>query len=338
MPSPAATAASERPEPRQEVTRVRLSPDARVRISEDPYTAVLAVACAGVRDLLARRRSPVARLTAHLAPEQRRAVARVAAPGGSVSPDFLSPPWPALVTHVPDEVGRLRDLSAHEIESDFASTFGDKTPTRWQPVTDHPREWVHHLAAAISRLWGAVEPVWQREQQLRDAEADRVGAATVRGAFDTVLGALHPRGWAEGDMLVFPDPEGTEIDARGRDVILAPGLSRLDVSISNLERPDAVWLAYPTRGEGFPDPVGLTALLTPIRAKLLQLLSSEMTMSETAQALGVTPATATHQVDALVVTGLALRRRDGRRVMVRRSERGDGILRLYALGTSVAPD
>jgi DNA-binding transcriptional ArsR family regulator len=316
---------------REPVTRLHLDPDAHVRITNDPYAAVLALACAGVRDLLTRTDTAAARLTARLSPEQRWSLAQIAAPGSSVSPDLLSPPWPASSTRVSEEVGRLRDLSAADLRQDLATTFGGDPPTRWQRVAERPRDWVVHLADAIDRLWTAVEPVWRSEQHLRDREAERIGAAAVRGALDTVLDALHPRGWAEDGRLVFPDPEGTSVDARDRAVVLAPGLSRLNVSISNLDRSDAVWLAYPVRRGDPPDPGGLAALLTPIRARLLRAIDVDRTMSDVAALLHVSPATATHQVDALVVAGLARRTREGRRMLVRRTERGDGMLALYAL-------
>jgi DNA-binding transcriptional ArsR family regulator len=321
------------------VTRLHLNPDAHVRITNDPYSAVLALACAGVRDLLTHKVTPAARLAARLPPEQRWSLAQIAAPGSSVSPDFLSPPWPASSTRVSEEVGRLRDLSVADLRQDFATTFGGDPPLRWQRVAERPRDWAVHLANAIDRLWTTVEPVWRREQDLRDLEAERIGSAVIRGALDTVLDALHPRGWAEDGRLVFPDPEGTSVDARDRAVVLAPGLSRLDVSISNLDRSDAVWLAYPVRRDHPPDPGGLAALLTPIRARLLQAIDVDRTMSDVAGVLHVSPATATHQVDALVMAGLAHRRRLGRRMLVRRTERGDRMLALYALrqGPSGAP-
>ena len=67
-----------------------------------------------------------------------------------------------------------------------------------------------------------------------------IGSAADRGLLDTVLAELHPRGWAEDGALVFPDPEGADVDARSRTVLLAPMFSSVDVSISNLERPGTV--------------------------------------------------------------------------------------------------
>ncbi|WP_308820106.1 winged helix-turn-helix domain-containing protein [Pseudonocardia alni] len=305
-----------------------------MRVSEDPYGAVLALACSGMRDLLSGRRSPAARLIGHLPPEQQRSLARLVAPGSSVGPDFLSPREPGLSTVVAQELDRLRDLSVTELQRDFEVTFEGQPPPQWRQIANHPRTWVTHTADALDRLWTAAEPVWRREQRLRERHAERVGAAASRGVLDTLLGELHPRGWSEEGALVFPDPEGTEVDARQRPVVLAPILSTLDISISNLERPDGVWMAFPVGRIDPPDPDGLSSLLTPIRAELLKLLNLERGMSEVATMLGVSPAAATHQVDALVVAGLVDRHRDGRRVLVRRSTRGDGILALYGVETT----
>jgi len=95
------------------------------------------------------------------------------------------------------------------------------------------------------------------------ARGSGTGSA-ARHALDVVLAQAHPRGRAEDGCLVFPDPEGTELDASGRTVVLAPVLSRLDVSISNLDRKDLVWPAYPVAPTAVrDDPTGLAALLTP---------------------------------------------------------------------------
>ncbi|MDN5917569.1 MAG: helix-turn-helix domain-containing protein [Pseudonocardia sp.] len=52
-------------------------------------------------------------------------------------------------------------------------------------------------------------------------------------------------------------------------------------------------------------------------------------MSRLAAAVGLAPATATHQISALVADGLVSRRREGRHTVVERTERGAGLLELY---------
>ena len=81
-----------------------------------------------------------------------------------------------------------------------------------------------------------------------------------------------------------------------------------------------------------PAGADLEALLTPVRARLLRLLDRERSMSQLAVLLYAAPPTVTYQVSALVAAGLAGRRRDGRRILVSRTERGDALLGLYRHG------
>ena len=316
------------------VSRVRMDPRAAVRVAFDPYTSVLALACAGVRDRLRGRDTAPARAAARISARGLEAFARFVAPGRSLGPECVSPSDPAADTDVPTELVRLRGLSNAEVHDDLERTFGGAPPAHWSAVADAPARWAGDVADALDVLWQGVEPVWRREAQMRAREVDRVGAAAARGALDVVLASAHPRGRAEDGALVFPDPEGTELDAAGRLVVLTPVLSRLDVSISNLERDALLWLAYPVPGSAPEptDPTGLDALLTPVRAGVLRSLDGEWTMSRIASGSAIGASVATHHVHALVAAGLAVRRREGRHTLVSRSVRGAALLDLYGAG------
>ncbi|TQM13773.1 winged helix-turn-helix domain-containing protein [Pseudonocardia kunmingensis] len=313
------------------VSRVRVDPRAAVRVAFDPYTSVLALACAGVRDRLRGLDTVPARVAARIPRHGVQAFARLVAPGRSVGPECVTPAEPAADTDVPAEVDRLRGLTDAEVHDDLDRTFGGSPPPHWLAVADAPARWARDVADGLEALWQGVEPVWRRESELRVREAERVGAAAARGALDVVLASAHPRGRAEDGALVFPDPEGTDLDAVGRLVVLTPVLNRLDVSISNLERAGLVWLAYPVPGTPgpAPHPGGLDALLTPVRAQLLRALDGERSMSRVAEGSAIAPSVATHHVHALVAAGLARRRREGRHTLVSRTGRGAALLELY---------
>lgn len=312
-------------------SRVRIDPGAAVRVTFDPYSSVLALACSGVRDRMRGHDTGPARVATRFSERGIRALSRVVAPGSSVSPDCLTPPEIGTDTDVAVEVARLRNLSANDMHRDLDRTFAGNPPPHWERITDAPQRWARDIADALDTLWTSVEPVWQREAALRAREAERIGQAAVRRALDVVLAQAHPRGHVEGHTLVFPDPEGTEFDVVGKPVVLAPVLSKLDLSICNLDRPDLVWFAYPVadRSPRTADPGGLAALLTPMRAGLLRMLDGEWSMSQVAAGLGVGASAATHQVDALVSADLVARRREGRRTLIQRTERGLGLLELY---------
>lgn len=313
------------------VSKVRIDPRSAVRVTFDPYSSVLALACAGARDRMRGHDTGPARVAGRFSERGLRAISRIVAPGSSVSPDCLTPTDLGVDTDVNAELTRLRGLSRGEMHEDLDQTFAGNPPPHWERISEAPHRWARDVADALDTLWTAVEPVWQREDALRRREAERVGAASARQAMDVVLAQTHPRGHVTDNTLIFPDPEGTELDATGRVVVLAPVLSRLDLSISNLDRPDMVWLAYPVADKlvRTADPGGLAALLTPMRAGLLRMLDGEWSMSQVAAGLGVGASAATHQVDALVAADLVSRRREGRRTLIHRTERGNGLLDLY---------
>ena len=69
------------------VSRVRLREDARVRVTMDPYTSVLALACAAVA---AHRDGRDARLSTRLSGREHYAVSRLVVPGSGPSIVTLS--------------------------------------------------------------------------------------------------------------------------------------------------------------------------------------------------------------------------------------------------------
>lgn len=328
-------ASAERGAVGQSMSRVRIDPGAAVRVTSDPYASVLALACAGVRDCRTGVDTIPARIAVRkLSERAERAIAPLVAPGCSLAPDCLSPPDLDMDTDIASELDRLRSLSTDALSADLNHTFSGALPPPWVRPGHAPRQWVRDLADGLEAMWSAISPVWHREDRLRAHEAERVGMAAARGALDVVLAQAHPRGRMVDGALVFPDPDAVEINGSGLDVVLAPGLSFLDLSISNLERPDALWLAYPVTAvaaESAPRPDALDALLTRVRARTLCMLDGEWPMSEVAVALRMSPSTATRQIDALVEAGLVERRRDGRNILVHRTHRGTHVLDLYGV-------
>jgi hypothetical protein len=315
----------------QGMTRIRVTRDSSVRVTFDPYSSVLALACAGARDFTRGAITPLSPLALQMSERGLRAVARIVTPGASLSPDCIGPADLRHDTTVDEEIDRLRSLTDAELHADFACTFGAEVPAHWRAVVDRPRSWCADLADALATLWGTVEPVWRRESNLRSQEAERVGAAAARSLMDVVLAGVHRRGRAEDGVLSFPDPDATTTDTVGRTVVLAPILQRLDVTICSLERADAVWFAYPVPGSAADpaDPAGLDALLTAPRAQLLRMLTTAHTMSQVAAALNLSPSAATYHIDALLTAGLVTRQRDGRRILVERTPRGATLVELY---------
>ncbi|TCK26454.1 ArsR/SmtB family transcription factor [Pseudonocardia endophytica] len=309
------------------VSRVRLHENARVRVTVDPYTSVLALACAAVA---AHREGGDALLAARLSGREQYAISRLVVPGASVAPEALTPAVPERDTDVAVELERLRSMSADELYADIDTTWAGAPPAHWEDVAEQGPRWLSDLADALHAVWQWIEPAWAAQDRLRSKEIERVGTAAARGALDLVLARAHPRGRIVDGVLEFPDPEGIEPEPP-QTVVLAPLLSGVDVSISNLERPGQVWFGYPAPRPESEDETGLAALLTPVRAALLRLLGTQWSMSGLAARVGLSPATLTHQITALVADGLVVRHRDGRRTLVRRTVRGTALLDLYGV-------
>ena len=70
----------------------------------------------------------------------------------------------------------------------------------------------------------------------------------------------------------------------------------------------------------------LAALLGPVRAAVLRLLAKPHAMSDLAEKVIISPATATYHCAQLEQAGLIERHRLGNRVWVRRTPRGDTIV------------
>jgi hypothetical protein len=224
-------------------------------------------------------------------------------------------------------------MTTVELQDDLHERFADHPPPHWEKIAAAPQQRAHDTPDALGALWSVLEPLRRREDALRRREAERVGAAAARHALDVVLAQARPRGRAEDGMLLFPDPEGTELDAAGRAVVLSPLLSGLDVAISNLDRGDLLWLAYPA-AVAVPDPTGLAALLTPVRVPAADAGRRVVDDPRGCGRRHLRERRDQH-VDALVAAGLVVCRREGRHHLVARSTpRGDGMLDLH--GTSDA--
>jgi DNA-binding transcriptional ArsR family regulator len=315
---------------RHPVTRLQIEASTTVRMTVDPYASLFALACTAGRDLRLGRDTTAARLARHFSGRGHRALAPIIAPHRSVSPDCLTPTDPSAGTDITTELDRLRTMTNTDLQNDIERTFDGSIPRTWERIAEAPRGWLHDLADLMETLWRNAGPAWRREDRLRAREAERIGVAAARCALDVVLAGAHPRGLAAGGVLAFPDPEGTERTAAGRSLVLAPFLSILDISVSNLDLPDIIWLAYPVPdGARDTDPAGLDALLTPMRSAILRGLERASTMSAVATAHHIGPSTLTYHVGALAAAGLVTRRRDGRHVLVSRTSRGERLLDLY---------
>jgi DNA-binding transcriptional ArsR family regulator len=313
--------------------------DAPVRVSIAPCMSALAL----VTDALGGRRRGAPetvrrQIRAAVAPAHARAAGPLTAPGRSVAPDCVTPLNAVLETSVDEQAARWRDLSAGDLLTDLETTFGGEPPAHWRGVAQQPVRWLHAYAGAMTDAWAVTKPLWRRAGALLDREIERVGTAVVRGRLDLLLSGLHPHCRFGDGVLTIRDPEPARYELAGRPLVLVPMLSGRDALICSLDRPDAVWLAYPVpgadrllAGAGVPDRGdSLELLLGPVRARVLTALARPRTMGELAGLTGLAPSAITYHCRRLTSAGLLERERCGREVRVARTERAEQLADLLA--------
>jgi len=326
--------------PHEPVTQLRFDSLGEVRVALDPYISVLAL----VTDALGRRRGAPEtwrrRVLSSLSPGGGRAVLPIAAPSFSVTPDCVTPENPAREISVSDQVEWLHAVSVDELLRDVQSVFGEPPP-HWQGVLRQPLAWVHSYADAMAEVWPCVQPLWAQAKPLLEHEVRRVGIAAMRGGLDLILDRLHPASQFDDDVLRIRDPEPGRFDLRARQLVLVPMLSGRQALICNLERSDAVWIAYPlpgvsqlfggTPGTGRPGGSTLGSVLGPVRAQLLMAVEQPRTMTELTGLARLAPSAITYHCDRMAAARLLRREKRGREVWVSRTSRGDGLIDLFDL-------
>jgi hypothetical protein len=231
-------------------------------------------------------------------------------------------------------------MSEDDLLGDIHQAFGETPPPQWQGALRRPRIWVHDYADAMADAWRAVEPLWSKSKPILEHEVWRVGAAVVRGGLDLLLDRLHPASRFDNHVLRIPDPEPATIDLRDRPLVLVPMLSGVRALICNLERSDAVWIAYPVPRIGATAacqktcrPVAgglLGSVMGPVRAQILLALERPRTISELARLSRRAPSALIHHCERLAAAGLVRREELGEEVWLSRTSRGMGMVALFA--------
>jgi hypothetical protein len=325
------------PRQREPVTELRLDSVGEVRVALDPYISVLAL----VTDALGRPRGAPEKwrrlVRSSLSPASGRAVLPITAPCYSVTPDCVTPKNPAREVSVRDQVEWLHAISVDELLGDFRSVFGEP-PLHWQSVLRQPLAWLRSYADAMAEVWPCVQPLWARAKPLLEHEVRRVGIAAMRGGLDLILDRLHPASQFDNDVLKIRDPEPGRFDLQARQLVLVPMLSGKQALICNLERSDAVWIAYPLPGVSqlFGDSSDarragspLESVLGPVRAQILLAVERPKTMTELVGLARLAPSAITYHCERMAAARLVWREKRGREVWVSRTSRGDALIDLF---------
>ena len=320
-------------------TELHIGTLSEVRVALDPYISVLAL----TTDALGRRRgAPEAwrrRILSSLSPSGARAILPITAPRHSVTPESVTPLSPAREEPVHTQVEWLHAMSEDDLLGDIHQVFGQTPPPQWQGALRRPRNWVHDYADAMADAWRAVEPMWIKSKPILEREVRRVGAAAVRGGLDLILDRLHPASRLDNHVLRIPDPEPATIDLGDRPLVLVPMLSGVRALICNLERSDAVWIAYPiprmdtaaAHKIGWPvrsDLLG--SVMGPVHARILLALERPHTISQLGRLSRLAPSALAHHCERLAAAGLVQHEKLWNEVWISRTSRGMGMVALFA--------
>ncbi|MCK2214479.1 winged helix-turn-helix domain-containing protein [Actinomadura sp. ATCC 31491] len=259
----------------------------------------------------------------------------LATPGFSVLPDLVLPGEFTRDLDVPEQVEMLRDLPSDALLAELDTITGGEPPEHWRPALRRPRRWLHGYAHLVEEAWRAMRPVWEQARPLFEREVERVAVAAARRSLDVVLDDLHDGCSFRDGTLSFPDfePETFAIGSRG--LVLMPMLAGPNALIARLDGPDAVWIGYPLPGAGGaaagrPGPdERLELLLGEVRAAILAVLERPLSMGALARQVAYAPNVISYHCNRLEAAGLISRRREGREIHVRRTERAAVLMGLF---------
>jgi DNA-binding SARP family transcriptional activator len=322
----------------KQFTELRTGQVREVRVALDPFITVLAL----TTDALGRRRgAPQAwrkRILDSLSAAGTEAILPITAPRYSVTPDCVTPLNPAREIPVHIQVEWLHSISKDDLLGDIQTVFDGAPPPQWQCALRQPRDWVHAYADAMADAWRSVMPLWTETQPMLEREIRRVGAAVVRGGLDLILDRLHPACQFDNHVLRIRDPEPTSVELGDRPLVLVPMLSGFRALICNLDRPDAVWIAYPLpmSRNSSPQATGqsrtalLESMVGPTPADVLTAAGQPLTISALAVRSGVAWNKLAYHCGRLAAAGLVQQEKISNEVWISQTERGAGMVELFS--------
>ncbi|MFE6779540.1 ArsR/SmtB family transcription factor [Streptomyces sp. NPDC057702] len=243
------------------------------------------------------------------------------------------------------QLERIRDLSSDAVQHQVVRHFAGQPPAVWDRLFQHPRVFSAASASVQEAIWRTYEPMWRRAAGVRAREVERVGTALVTNQLDLVLSDLGPGCQLVDSTLHFADPTRVHGGPPARVpqaagsglLVLAPLFSGTQALAGCSAGGDSLWVGYPPAGlaqalESASGPEAdsdaLVLVLGEQRAAILRHGRRGATMTELANHLGCSPATATYHCAQLERAGLVQRVRQGRTVRLRLAARGAALLDL----------
>jgi DNA-binding transcriptional ArsR family regulator len=243
-------------------------------------------------------------------------------------PDFVAiPPRGGMRTTIESELAAMAAIP----DGTVRATLDDAVRHAWQR---HDLTWLtgHGWAARAADLFAVawttyVAPDWPRRRALLERDVMyRAGLLAAYG-WPRALDRMSRRSaWVGSDAIRFSDRPGADRTVGGDGMLFVPVSFPRGTWLCETP-PDEYALVYPSRGPGaveapVPRP-GLDRLIGAGRAAILLELERPATSSELAATLDISLGTVGGHLAILRDAGLIAGARSGRRVIYRRTDRGD---------------
>lgn len=264
-------------------------------------------------------------------------LAALARPGAWL-PDFLTPPPPAPVNRIEDELISVLAVRAETVQADLEAVAGRAPLPTWlrKAASNEPDVLLRRLVDAVD-VWhrAAVTPYWPRIQGLLEGDVAHRTRDLAEGGLGRLIDRLHPTLRWHVDHIVADDPWQLDLELGGRGLPLLPSVF-VDRRVLWTVRADSAPLAvYPARGaatlwqsrRAAPVDVTLAGVLGPTRARLLDRLQAPATTTELARRLGVSAAAVSQHLQAMRAAGLVSRVQHGRSALYATTPAGRTLLR-----------
>ena len=253
-------------------------------------------------------------------------------------PDLLTPKPPAGGAVTLER--QLEVVAETPVEEVVSQCHAHRDPTEQLPpkvlAAAEKGVLARRAARALRIFWrAAVDDSWTTLRSMMEADIDRRARTLARKGAGNLLNSLHPSlRWRDGHLEILK-PYDVRTQLTNTDVVLAPSaLGWPNLAVQLIDPADSV-ICYPATEIG-SQPVrdaagdGVGALVGSSRARLLSHLRDPCSTTELSARTGLSPATVSHHLSVLLRSGLLVRQRHGRKVLYRRTERGDSLVSLGA--------
>lgn len=256
-------------------------------------------------------------------------------------PDFLTPPPQGSHSRLTDEIAALRatppEAVRHDVEVMLEWRTGESEVTT--EFLERPIRAIERLAATIEAYWEmALAHHWPRIQAVLESDVLYRSRQLALGGAEALFDRLHPLVTYEGGRLRIEKHFHQEVDPGGAGLMLVPVLfswPKLYVITTGSRQ---IALGYSPRGAGLWDPrtaapgEALASVVGATRAAVLLAVEAPSSTGHVAERLGRSPGAISQILKRLQEAGLVQPLRQGRYVYYHRTQRGDGLVELFADG------